>query len=322
MSKALGSAFTEAAGQALTRLCDSGMLRPPVGKKANSTSRRGLTPDGLASRVEQLSRKRRELIRPALEAPREFVLLSVRALAKRLNTDPATAVRIVRGMGFDSYRAFQRYLHELSIVRATSLDTMRSSGAKDSSIPAHVRESLDQDLKNLNALRHSLDFKRIIALADRLYSANRILLLGGDLAASLVSYLEYHMTILGLPVLASTTTGRTMHVVRTIGKKDVVIAISFRRGLRQTVEGMQHARSNKAYCVGITDTYVSPVVRFSDEFFLASVESPSFGASYVAPVALLNVILVACANYRRARTLALLREADEEQRHGFRWYEQ
>jgi DNA-binding MurR/RpiR family transcriptional regulator len=87
------------------------------------------------------------------------------------------------------------------------------------------------------------------------------------------------------------------------------------------VEGIQQAKAQGAYCVGITDTFISPVARFSDESFLASVETTSFGASYSAPMALLNVILVACANYRRARTLSLMREADKEQRLGFRWYE-
>jgi len=100
-----------------------------------------------------------------------------------------------------------------------------------------------------------------------------------------------------------------------------VFAISFRRGLRQTVEGLQQAKERGAYCVGITDTFLSPVARSADESILASVETPSFGASYVAPIALLNVILVACANYRRARTLKLLQEVDKEQRLGFRWYE-
>ena len=55
--------------------------------------------------------------------------MSVRALAKRLRTDPATMVRIVRGMKFDSYREFQHYMHELSIAHATSLDTMQTGPA-------------------------------------------------------------------------------------------------------------------------------------------------------------------------------------------------
>ena len=45
----------------------------------------------LAERIDQLSIKRQEIIRPILEHPREYVLLSVRALAKRLGNDPATS---------------------------------------------------------------------------------------------------------------------------------------------------------------------------------------------------------------------------------------
>ena len=79
------------------------------------------TPVYLAERIDQLSSKRQEIIRPILEHPREYVLLSVRAMAQRLHTDPATIVRIVRGLGFATYREFQRHLHELSLAFATSL---------------------------------------------------------------------------------------------------------------------------------------------------------------------------------------------------------
>jgi RpiR family carbohydrate utilization transcriptional regulator len=281
----------------------------------------GVPRASLAQLIGRLSRKRQEVIRPVLENPRDFVLLSVRSMAERLNSDAATAVRIVRGMGFPSYRDFQRFLHDLSIAHATSLDLMRSSSVRDGNIPSYARESLEQDSKNLQGLRNSLEYKRIEKLVRKVYQANRILLIGGDLASSLVTYFEYHLALLGFTVLTATTPGHTAHLARMLGRRDLVFAISFRRGLRQTVEGIQQAKSRGAYCIGITDTFVSPVARFSDESFLASVETTSFGASYVAPMALLNVILVACASYRRSRTLALLREADKEQRLGFRWYE-
>ncbi|HUJ33394.1 MAG TPA: MurR/RpiR family transcriptional regulator [Candidatus Acidoferrum sp.] len=275
----------------------------------------------LAELIGNLSHKRQEIIRPVVESPREFVLLSVRSLASRLKSDPATIVRVVRGMGFSGYREFQRFLHDLSIAHATSLDLMRASSARDSSIPTHVRESLEQESRNLQALRNTLEFRRVEALARRVYAAKRILLIGGDLASTLVDYLEYHLTVLGLTVLTATTPGRVAHTSRNVGRGDLVFAISFRRGLRLTVEGMQQASARGAYCVGITDTFVSPVARFADECFLASVETPSFGASYVAPIALLDVLLVGLANYRRGRTLALLKQAETEQRLGFRWYE-
>ena len=68
------------------------------------TAKPGRTPAIiLPERIDQLSIKRQEIIRPILEHPREYVLLSVRAMAKRLRTDPATIVRIVRGLGFGGY---------------------------------------------------------------------------------------------------------------------------------------------------------------------------------------------------------------------------
>jgi DNA-binding MurR/RpiR family transcriptional regulator len=132
--------------------------------------------------------------------------------------------------------------------------------------------------------------------------------------------LEYQLTVLGLPVWSATTTGEVVHRIRQLGKADLLIAASFRRGLRQTVEGMKQARENGAYCVGITDSLASPLCEVAHEHHITSVDSASFGASYVAPVALLNMLMVACANYRRSRTLLLMKKVKEEQQHGFRWY--
>jgi DNA-binding MurR/RpiR family transcriptional regulator len=123
-----------------------------------------------------------------------------------------------------------------------------------------------------------------------------------------------------LPIFTATSAGRITHLSRSVNKQDLALAITFRRGLRQTVEGAQQARLHGAYCVGVSDTYLSPLARECDELFVASTESTSFGASYVAPIALLDAILAACAQYRRPQTLALVKEIAEEQRKGFRWY--
>jgi RpiR family carbohydrate utilization transcriptional regulator len=259
-------------------------------------------------RISGLSPKQQELIRPILEDPRSFLFLSIRALARKLHTDTATLLRATRRMGFSGYPDFRRYVHELTIAHATSLDSMLSSAGADSDIPVHVRDSLDQDQKTFLGLRNTLDTKQLARLAQRTWSARRVILLGGDLASALVFYLEHHLVMLGLPVFSATSPGR-------------VVAISFHRALRQTVEGMRQAKAKGAYCVGITDTFVSPIARFAQECFIVSVETCHFGDSYVGPMALLNVMLVACANYRRQRVLTLAREAAQEQQRGFRWYE-
>ena len=272
-----------------------------------------------AERINRLSKKRRELIRPIQEHPRDYVLLPIRDVAGKLGTDPATVLRIVRGLGFVSYRNFKVYLHELSIASATSLEGLWGATSNDSSILSHGEQALEQDVRNLHALRNTLDMKRVAALAKRIHQARRILILGGDLAISLVDFLEYRLTLLGFPAVAATTPGHVANSSRNCGKKDLVMAISFRRGLRQTVEGMQQAHANGAYCVGITDTFISPIARFADECFLTPVEA-HLSNSYTVPMSFLNVLLTICAHQHRARTVRILKKADQEQRHGFRWY--
>jgi len=274
----------------------------------------------LAEKLRHLSPKRQEIIRPVLENPRGYVLLSVRALADRLGTDPATTVRIVQGLGFPTYTDFQRHLHDLSVAYATSLDTMKAAEREGTGPATFVRAALHRDMQNLHALNNSLNADKVCALAKRIYDAQKILLLGGDAATALVHHLDYHLTMIGLPVLSASTAGRVSHVVRTVGRKDLVIGISFRRGLRQTVEGVQTAKRNGAFTVGITDTFVSPLARLADECFIASVETPSFGASYVAPMALIDAIVSAVATLKPKQIMSLIRQADEEQRRGFRWY--
>jgi RpiR family carbohydrate utilization transcriptional regulator len=284
----------------------------------NSRSQTGLVPITLL--LKRLRRKRRALMQRVLENPRQHVLSSIRTLARELKAQPSTVLRAVQAMGFDTYKDFQRYLHELSVIVATPLDLMKESNNTNSGITGHVSQTLDDALKNLRTLRNSLDPSQLERLAKQIYSADRILIIGGDLASSLVWFLEYSFLLLGLPVMAATSYGATMHLTRSARPRDVVIAISFRRGLRQTIEGLLQARLKNAYCVGITDSVVSPIAMNSDQHFLASIESSSYGGSYVSPMALLDTILVACAQYRRKRTLRLLKEAERESRSGTRWY--
>ena len=273
----------------------------------------------VAERLNRISAKRQEIIRPIFEHPRSFVLSNVRSMAERLGTDPATVVRIVRGLGFPGFREFQHYLHELSLAFATSADTMQSA-TPSAGIPGHVADSLELDFKNLQALKNTLDTKRLADSAKRFYEARRVVVMGSDLAAVLAEYLEYHLVLLGLNAFAATSGGKIVHLTRNVTAKDIVVAISFRRGLRHTVEGVQSARRRGAHCIAVTDTLLSPLARVSDETFLAGIGSNSFGASYAAPVALLNALIGAIGQHRRPITLRIAKEISEEQRRGSRWY--
>ena len=59
-----------------------------------------------------------------------------------------------------------------------------------------------------------------------------------------------------------------------------------------------------------------------DGYLLAPISSPSFTGSYVAPMALINAITLACAHLQPKRALAILRRTEKEYRSGERWYQE
>lgn len=264
-----------------------------------------------------LDSRRKEMVRPILESPRKYVLLSLRKLAQVVGCHPSTLLRILRDLGFSGYYDFQRFMHEQSIASTTSLDLVRT--AKPARRSALLVDCMQQDVENLRILGESLDEKRVMKLAERMYAARRILVFAGDLAGNLAGFLHHAFLVIDLPSFLGGCPGHTAYLARHATRKDLVVAISFRRGLRQTVDGIEAARANGAYCVGITDNFISPIARYANECFIISTESPSLGSSYVAPMAFLNMLLVACANVRKTRTMKLLRTADQEQRTGSRW---
>lgn len=270
--------------------------------------------------LNRIYRTRQDMMRPVLEHPREYVLLSIRALADRLGVDAATVSRTVIAMGFPNYREFRKYLHQSSIAHSTAFERMRTASSSQASFEGQVKETLDGAIRNLEGTCNTLDLHHLKSIADRFYAAKRIFILGGDLALSLVHFLHYQLMELQFDVTAATSGGHVIHLMRRVTPKDLVVGISFRRGLRQTVEGLIQARAKGCYTIGITDTSISPIARSANETLLVSVDVPPFSTSYVAPMALLDGIVSAIANRRRTRSTAILKQMEEDQKTGYRWY--
>jgi RpiR family transcriptional regulator, carbohydrate utilization regulator len=271
----------------------------------------------------RLSPNRRRLLQATLENPDETFFLSSRALARRYRVDPATIVRTVQALGYQRYTDFATDLREHFVSRLTPYRILKATTDEKRSLADHVRHSLERDLGNLNRLRSGLDPERVVTFARRIHQARRILVVGSDLAASLASFLAYALLPLGFDAEAPVGTGGNLqHKGRLLTSKDLLVAISFGRCLRVTVEAAKLARSREVPTVAITDSDTTPLARECDDYFVASTAGATFSGSYVAPMALLNAIVLACAEIAPSRALALLRQTEKEYLSGPRWYEE
>jgi DNA-binding MurR/RpiR family transcriptional regulator len=282
----------------------------------------GPASDGdISVRLNAMQSQRRKVIQSIFDHPREYVLLSLRQMARKLGQDPSTLLRTIRALGFKHYRDFRTYLHNRVVTFATSLEAMEQRGrSRRAGVAGLIEESIERDAENIRQLRSSLDPARVIAVAKRISGARKVLILAGDMVASLGRYFEYTLSMVRANVVIAVTPGEMVHRVRFVGKQDVVIAITHRRGLRQTVEAFESASKAGAYCVGISGGSLSPLVSFSDDFFVTPIDCVSFADSYAAGMAFINAMLVAVTNQRRSATTELLKKIAEEQRTGERFY--
>ena len=274
-----------------------------------------------AKSESKLSPSRKKMLGLILENPGDTFFLSSRELAKRYDVDAATIVRTIQALGYGKFAEFAADLRSHFIMRITPYTALKAASQERRSPADRIRHGVEMDLRNLQALRTALDPERIIVLSKMVKRARRIMVVGIDLAAALSWHLAYGLVHLGFPAEAPVGgTGNVQRRVRTLTSKDLVIAISFGQCLRETVEAALRAKKQGVPTFGITDSERTPIARVCGDFCLASVASPSFGSSYVAPMSVLGAILIACAHMQTSRTLALLRRSAEEDKADHRWY--
>lgn len=268
-----------------------------------------------------LNASRRKLLTQILEEADETFFLSSRDLGRRYGVDSATIVRTVQAMGYEKFADFTRDLRNHFVTQITPYAAMKAATQKQRSVIDRVHQSLENDLSNLSTLKSGLDAEKIVALAKQIQSARRIVVVGLDYASSLALSLAYALVRLGCDAEAPLgSSGTVQNKIRILTNKDLLIAISFGRCLRDTVEAVLQVRQQGVATFGITDGDRTPIARFCDDYVTANTGRSSFLDSYVAPVAVINAILVACAHTRPKRSLESLEQFDKGSGSRSRWF--
>jgi DNA-binding MurR/RpiR family transcriptional regulator len=283
----------------------------------------GATPLGIRflESKSELSSSRQRLVQQILDESSDTFFLSSREMGRRYNVNTATIIRSVQALGYEKFADFAHDLREYFITGISPYSAMKAAVETDQSVADRIRRSVEKDVANVSEFRASLDPDRIIDIANRINLARRIVIIGIDFAAPLAGSLAYGLVRLGYDADAPVgSSGVVQNRVKIITPKDLLIAISFGRGLRDTIAAVQSARRRNVPSFGITDGDATPIAKYCDAYLVASTARTSFIDSYVAPTAAVNAILVACAHSQSARSLEHLRESEEENFASNRWF--
>jgi DNA-binding MurR/RpiR family transcriptional regulator len=282
-------------------------------------------PSALEARLTKARRylnpRRQRLIRAILDSADETCFLSSREMAKRYHVDATTILRTTQVLGYGSFADFTADLRQHFVAGITPYTALKAATQEHRSVTDHIDHALDKALENLNILQSDLDRQRVIELAKLIKRSRHVLVVGLDFAASLSYYLAYGLLALGFDAEAPIgSSGNLQYKVEVLTSKDILVAISFGQCLRDTVESVLRAKKQGVPTFGITDSNISPIARYCGAHLIAPVVSPSFLNSYVAPMAAISAIHVACAHIDPRRSLNRLRPTDREYASGHRWF--
>lgn len=215
-------------------------------------------------------------------------------LGKIVGVSESTVVRFASELGYDGYPSMRKALQEMIRNRLTSVQ--RIEVAKDMIDDTDiVRSVINSDIQNLQATLELLEEKSFNASIDAIIEAKNIYIVGMRTSTSLATLLGLYLNLLrnNVNVIHDVGASEIYEQIIRIGAGDLFIGISFPRYSSHTGDAMQFAKKMGAKSIAITDSAASPFEGLADLSLHAKSDMVSFLDSLVAPMSLINAIIVA-----------------------------
>ncbi len=217
-------------------------------------------------------------------------------LGQSAGVSESTVVRFASDIGYEGYPEMRRAMQELVKNRLTTVQ--RIEVARDMITGSDVPEVvLNSDISKIRHTLDELDRAEFDRAARTISRARTIYIVGVRSSAVLSGFMGFYLNQLfpDVRVISQSAFSEIYEQILHIGPEDVLVAISFPRYSRRTIMAMRYARDKGAKIVGITDSESSLVAQLADIKLYARSDMVSFLDSLVAPLSLINALVVAVA---------------------------
>ena len=215
-------------------------------------------------------------------------------LGQKTGVSESTVVRFALELGYAGYPEMRKALQETIRSRLTSLQRMEVArtviGTRDP-----LTAILNSDMENILLTQSAVSRDVFEHAVETILRARSIYILGARTSSALAVFMGFYLgLILGnVRVLNENREGEIMEQMLRIGSDDLFIGISYPRYSRRTVQAVRFAKDRGAAVLALTDSDTSPIAVRSDICLLARSDMVSFVDSLVAPLSLINALIVA-----------------------------
>ena len=261
--------------------------------------------------MDGFSKGQRQIARFLLAHYDKAAYMTAAKLGAEVSVSESTVVRFVMELGYAGYPEFQKALQELIRTKLTSFQRMEVTNhlIGDGDVLEKVLNT------NVDNIRHTLDSISRVAFhdaVDAIVKAKNIYIIGVRSSAMLANFLSYSLQMIFDNVrLIDTTAGSELfQQMMSIGEGDVMIAISFPRYSKRVIKAVEFARRADADVIALTDSPDSPIAPSAQQVLIAQSDMASYVDSLVAPLSLLNAIIVAVSRAKEDDVRARLEKLE------------
>ena len=219
----------------------------------------------------------------------EVAFMTAAKLGATVGVSESTVVRFATEIGYAGYP-------ELIRSRMTSvqrLEMTEKSCPSDQILSAVLNRDIDIIRRTIEETSHEMFYEAV----DAIVSAKKIYIIGVRSSHALASFMAYYFNLLfeNVQMVNATSEAEIFEQMIHVDEHDAVIGISFPRYSKRAVKALKFASSRGAKVVAITDSVLSPLADPAEFLLLARSEMASFVDSLVAPLSLINALIVASA---------------------------
>ncbi len=257
--------------------------------------------------MDGFSKGQRQIARYLLAHYDKAAYMTAAKLGQEVSVSESTVVRFVMELGYAGYPEFQKALQELIRTRLTSTQRMEVTNhlIGDGDVLGKVLQA------NVENIRHTLDGISRSAFQDAvsaMVKARNIYIIGVRSSAMLAGFLSYSLQMIfdNVRLIETTAGSELFQQMMAIGDGDVLVAISFPRYSKRVVKAVEFARRAGADVIALTDSPESPIAPAAAQLLVAQSDMASYVDSLVAPLSIINAIIVAVSRAREEEVKARL----------------
>ena len=254
----------------------------------------------IQSELPGFSKGQKQIARFILEHYDKAAFMTASRLGVTVGVSESTVVRFATELGYDGYPHLQRALQEMIRNKLTSVQRMEVAGDRMGGRDV-LQTVLHADTDMIRVTLDEIDRDAFQGAVDALMGAKRIYILGVRSSSALASFLGFYFNLLfeNVTLVHTNSVSEIFEQVLRVGPGDVLFGISFPRYSKRTLSAMKYARDRGARVIALTNSQLSPLARVADHVLLARSDMASFVDSLVAPLSVINALIVAVGMSRR-----------------------